>query len=640
MMEMENDSRKKKSAGFLQIVGVFNAIGWALALVLLPVAALFVMMTEFGQASDAARATFGSARWLLFFSLGLAGYAIASWGIMSSVLMRLQVGRKAELAVCFALLGPLVLLVGCGYSAQNPPETNMRMMLTFIAISLPVTIIATDLPRAAPKAVWFASLFSLGCWATLAVAPDSIGPFIGPLAALLVFVAIPMWAIWALRRSPILGWCLVIAVVLAVTKARYGVREVRMVDRTSTLRFRTMTGYAESWIEERRPEIENSHRSVRYPIYIVTSDGGGIRSSLWTAIILGRLTDLRPTFSSHIFTISAVSGGSVGAAVYAALLHGGNREIEAESTHILAHDLLSAPLARLVTRDPLDSVFCRGWGLCAPFSGDRAISLETALERAGGTAAASLAQPFENLWSDTGRAVPLVFFNTTDATSAARRVISPVWLDSNPGENLFFELPQRRTLRLSTAAMLSARFPIISPQGELPLGDDRQTETLVDGGYFDNSGSATASEALRALQVAIDAKPLAKPVRIVALMLTNDVGRPLRHYEDKLCSGGSVIEVGKAEGWGILQPVETLDAARSNSAERWRHEYTDAVERAGGVAEPLSLYACNYYPKSEDLEVPLGWMLSKPVVEQVRKRANDLLRVAADDILLGVSQNP
>ena len=636
---MQNDGGKKRFARVLRIVSVFNAIGWGLALVLLPAVALFVIITEFGQASDAARATIGSTRWLLFFSLGLAGYAIASWGIMSRILMPLEVDRKAELAVMFSLFGPLVLLSGCAYSAQSPPETNMRLLGTLLAITLPVMIIAPDLLRTAPKAVWFAGLFSLGCWAILAVAPDAIGPFIGPLAVLLVFVAVPMWAIWALRRMPLLGCLLGIVVALAITKARYGVREVRTVDRTTRLGFMTMTGYAKSWIEQRRREIEESDNSAPYPIYIVTSDGGGARSSLWTATILGGLTDLRPAFSSHIFAISAVSGGSVGAAVYSALLRGGKQDIEGESARILAQDLLSAPLARLVTRDPVDSVFCRGWGLCPPASGDRAISIELALERAGGPAAASLAEPFENLWSGAGQTVPLLLFNTTEATSAEKRVITPVWLDSDPQENLFFELPRRKTLRLSTAAMLSARFPIISPQGELPIENGHQTEILVDGGYFDNSGSSTASEALQALRQAIAAEQLSKHVRIVALILTNEVGRPVEQNRDKLCAGGSVVEAARAEGWGILQPMGTLDAVRSNSAGGWRHEYIAAIETAGGAAERLPLYGCNYYPKSEDLEVPLGWMLSKVVVEQVRERADELLRVMAGDVLLGVPKN-
>ena len=70
------------------------------------------MMNALGQGSDAARATFESGRWLFFFSVGLTGYALASWGIMSSLLIRLRMDRKAELAIVLSVLGPLLLVFG------------------------------------------------------------------------------------------------------------------------------------------------------------------------------------------------------------------------------------------------------------------------------------------------------------------------------------------------------------------------------------------------------------------------------------------------------------------------------------------------------------------------------------------------
>ena len=53
-------------------------------------------------------------------------------------------------------------------------------------------------------------------------------------------------------------------------------------------------------------------------------------------------------------------------------------------------------------------------------------------------------------------------------------------------------------LRLSTAAMLSARFPIISPAGILRAeGEDDVGDRVVDGGYFENSGLSTAMDVAR-----------------------------------------------------------------------------------------------------------------------------------------------
>ncbi|GJD48969.1 hypothetical protein OPKNFCMD_1695 [Methylobacterium crusticola] len=55
-------------------------------------------------------------------------------------------------------------------------------------------------------------------------------------------------------------------------------------------------------------------------------------------------------------------------------------------------------------------------------------------------------------------------------------------------------------LRLSTAALTSARFPVISPAGTFGVrGDWAQGDRVVDGGYFENSGMTTALDVAKAL---------------------------------------------------------------------------------------------------------------------------------------------
>ncbi len=56
-------------------------------------------------------------------------------------------------------------------------------------------------------------------------------------------------------------------------------------------------------------------------------------------------------------------------------------------------------------------------------------------------------------------------------------------------------------IRLSTAALLSARFPIISPAGILRAEDGGGTgDRIVDGGYFENAGLTTAMDVARELR--------------------------------------------------------------------------------------------------------------------------------------------
>jgi hypothetical protein len=59
------------------------------------------------------------------------------------------------------------------------------------------------------------------------------------------------------------------------------------------------------------------------------------------------------------------------------------------------------------------------------------------------------------------------------------------------GEQLFSDLP------LATAAQLSATFPYVSSAATFPALNKEQTVHFVDGGYYDNDGTASAIEFLR-----------------------------------------------------------------------------------------------------------------------------------------------
>ncbi|MFX7866411.1 hypothetical protein ABTK37_20655, partial [Acinetobacter baumannii] len=57
----------------------------------------------------------------------------------------------------------------------------------------------------------------------------------------------------------------------------------------------------------------------KFPLYVVAAEGGGIYAATHAASFLAEIQDMCPGFSHHLFAISGVSGGSVGAAVFNAL---------------------------------------------------------------------------------------------------------------------------------------------------------------------------------------------------------------------------------------------------------------------------------------------------------------------------------
>ena len=56
------------------------------------------------------------------------------------------------------------------------------------------------------------------------------------------------------------------------------------------------------------------------PLVIVATAGGASRAGYWTAKVLGEIDDAHPDFHKYVFPISSVSGGSLGAAVWRAML--------------------------------------------------------------------------------------------------------------------------------------------------------------------------------------------------------------------------------------------------------------------------------------------------------------------------------
>jgi hypothetical protein len=162
---------------------------------------------------------------------------------------------------------------------------------------------------------------------------------------------------------------------------------------------------------------------------------------------------------------------------------------------------------------------------------DRAKVLEHALE-SGWTHASSslnndLAGNFLDQWDSTA-AAPTLVINTTEVETGRRNIIAPFdlsasregqysWFYEPPGIPLFMRpqpLKQDDTLlhqdiKVSTAAVLSARFPWLLPAGTIEQGS--ANIHLVDGGYFDNSGIETSLdliERLRSLQKAYNSEGL------------------------------------------------------------------------------------------------------------------------------------
>ena len=325
-------------------------------------------------------------------------------------------------------------------------------------------------------------------------------------------------------RFPILAASLLVAVLCSGVMENHAVRllgkpEPEFVQERVKPRLETAPAPIGEAFEQWRTLAKKSDASEP-PCIIVAAEGGGIRAALWPAIVLGTLQDLslqrgpgQPDFASHVFAISGVSGGSVGAAVFGALCADGRDagKMRERAAAICGKDHLAPTIGALLYPD-----FAQRFLPCSIFR-DRACAFEGSWEDAWGREKMfgrnRLAEPFSRLWKNDGaRWQPALLLNATMVENGKRALFSslPVFtgtggqfIDAHdlhahlrafgPGAGEWQDVP------LSTAAHASARFPIVSPPGRLPSGG-----RVVDGGYFENSAATTALDVLNGVTKQLD----------------------------------------------------------------------------------------------------------------------------------------
>ena len=270
--------------------------------------------------------------------------------------------------------------------------------------------------------------------------------------------------------------------------------------------------YFSNWIESRKPELDSG--TGIYPVYFVLADGGASRSGYWVASVLAKLEDTtNGRFSKHLFCLSGASGGSVGNGTFFNLLRLNNSDTMKKSgsditivQDYLESDFLTYTLARMLGPDIFRHI------LPFPFIADRAASLAKALEQASGTGSMlydSMATRFSEFITQKNQPshLPILCINTTRMQDGAPGVISNIRISGDPRFNKRLDvldlLQEDQDMKLSTAVVLGASFPYVSPAGRIDSKNNRdsilQSNYFVDGGYFDNSGSGVVSEMISIL---------------------------------------------------------------------------------------------------------------------------------------------
>jgi hypothetical protein len=237
-------------------------------------------------------------------------------------------------------------------------------------------------------------------------------------------------------------------------------------------------------------------------VYLVNTYGGGIRASAWTCLTMAKLDSLQKMksgelFQDHVLSYSGASGGTVGAALLCANKYSQSEIISLSKYHALfGGDFLTPILAGMLGSDILYP------GVVVK-SNDRAKVQDMIWEKQYEAVFANsyLGIKVDSLW-DNNYTVPLLFSNTTDYKNGCKGVYAPVQLSKTdfPGATIVRNYMDSNTsLKLSTAAFLSARFPFLSPAA----GVDEEHHFL-DGGMIENSGAETSMQVYKVFREVLD----------------------------------------------------------------------------------------------------------------------------------------
>lgn len=478
------------------------------------------------------------------------------------------------------------------------------------------------------------ALFSVVLLVVFTVWPVPVAQSLGMGTILLVaaasWVAFGSFLVFlsGLWRVPMLGLLLVVAMLCSFCNDNHFIRvspprEVRRADVLES--FRAWYALAE----------KNYGAGVMHPLYLVATEGGGIRAAYWTATVLGGIQDANPNFAPHLFTISGVSGGSLGAAVFAALLAEPNPgPFKEKANLILGQDFLSPTLASMLYPDLFQRFIPYPIGYF-----DRARSLEMSWERAWRDTMHNdrFADSFVALWEPAPghrEWMPSLFLNGTSVEKGNRIITSNlrltnIFLDADDAaEKLATEkTPATKAacnIPVSTAALMSARFTYVSPAGRFPDGTH-----VVDGGYFENSGATTAYEIATRLKD-VCAREKIENVDIKVIMISNDPRKPpigpARAQSEQEGRTESVLKRGQFMG-EVMAPIYSLLNTR-NARGTYAQKAIGREQRrfkAGVIEAPLEMElpqtsAKNiFYFKLRDTRVPLplGWMLSAAAAESM-----------------------
>jgi len=551
-----------------------------------------------------------------------------SWVIAAGCVVAMLLDNFREsTALPRTIIGIVIaLMIGAGITSYGNPDTivwlyrllgplaSSMLMLLFAVMALTLLAVLSQ-----------KSGFPALTLVVLAVVVNAIFPVPVKITATMLIVVCAIFVIMAVLSrlwavAAIAAFLMLPGIVAWVQQARSGPVEPYASSASD------LKQQFKDWLGRRADAAAYSGR--KYPVFIIAAEGGGIYAASAASVFLAKLEDANPGFSQHVFAISGVSGGAIGATVFQALMQ--SKFASATTSTSPMRDTCpdgtsrdkppASPVVATVSCIMQDDHLSPVVGAIIPeFLGAAAIGRAEAVagsfrysvrqeDRAAGEV---LGEHFANHWSEKSKA-PALLLNSTWAETGFRVAFSPFALHDYDDSLYAFSdknMPGDQKMNLMDAAVVSARFPGMLPPYSITMKEnDRELPwNFVDGGYSDNSGASTALAIYRALA----SDPGNAEIKII--LVTSSNPQPDLTPNKVSISGTSFRDT--------LAPITALLKVRHGLGNQ-------AVAR---VCEELKIRGdCQLYaskPKSPlkivELEVdtynlPLGWKLSHTTFAMVR----------------------
>ncbi len=512
--------------------------------------------------------------------------------------------------------------------------------------------------------------------------PISVAPTIGTigivLMAMMVFTLLGAGAVrfaeltrpprilaaFGIRRTPVVAltalWFLVAPVIVDQSVNNVRVTQTGGVEAADL-------GFEDVWTRWEEANLGSganaeptpSGRPV-VPMLLVSSSGGGLRAAAWTSLVLDCVFETRadgdrpcsteregPPPTHRVVLMSGVSGGSLGMAEYLAHVLDDVEGAEGANTwvdEVLGDDYLAAAIGWLFFVDVPRSLIGFGTGIS-----NRAEVMERSWEASWPDDVRGLRRGVTELWDTSA---PPVVFNGTSVNDGCRVNVSALNVDGGSPEvpscsggndgtgtdgalgathDLADFLCPGDDVALSTAAGMSARFPIVSVAGRITKDPDRSCEGtrsgtvfVVDGGYLEGSGAGTLLDAWEAIAGLVDQHNAGgRGACVVPFMLHIDNG-----YESPSVSANEAVpREFVVPLLATMNSSSGITAARAEAALVFEHPFTIAGSNVGievqtdqGPVPVTSRYARLVTRAHPGVQAPLGWTLSQNSLDDLRNQ--------------------